>query len=538
MNSAKYLFVDGWGDFSIITDNNREDSLNPILLMHASLLKKNHYRVSFIDATNKYFNKEYLCNQLNIENIEAIFFAVNIDNINSILRFIKANKFVKNTQIYLISINEDLSFFIKNKSIINIVFDEELDLYSNLKKFIDKCNIILSDGGLDDLQIDYDLQDNILEKNVLINVGAGCLYIDIIDPVHFSKISYRKIDIIMNEIESLLNRGVRYFHIMNHSFIYDTSFVEEFCSKLITQKEYYDFSWSCTVIPEFIINKLDLLPLMVKANLKKIELSCESGDEFILKELGLSHTQNDVEMIINSAIISKVPIIATHFVIGFPNETASSLRETNDFIRRILYLTNSLCDIYLHPYFPEKKFQKEIFDKIIGKKSDFVCDTIDLDINDLKLFFKDLNKEINAQRKQDIEKVPLQIQYEHFIIASKYGIKSQVYKDLIEKTYKISYFTNKALHNHAYFSWEVEDSLDSYIPYFLSTSFMPEESLKEDFSNISSVLLNYIKKGLNVKEIMAKITEETNNTITKDYVLSLFREWESNYNMMYVKYLC
>lgn len=35
----KYLFIDGWCDYSIITDSYRENQINPIFISYATILQ-------------------------------------------------------------------------------------------------------------------------------------------------------------------------------------------------------------------------------------------------------------------------------------------------------------------------------------------------------------------------------------------------------------------------------------------------------------------------------------------------------------------
>jgi hypothetical protein len=335
----KYLFIDGWGDYSIFTENNRICLMNPIFLQYATLLQSKNKTVFFWDARDKKFSKEKLLNFINKEKIETIIFYTNIDNINSIshlsLRIISHT----NVNILFFSINEDLSKLINRDepNIKSFVYNEKNTPYFNLKIFLELCELDIQSNIIENIPANYSFYEIIKEKTATINIGTGCAGKCNFCCIAKTNLFFRSIDIIMGEIESLLKRGINYFHIMNHSFSCDRNFMEEFCNRLIEKTNSYDFVWSCFIIPNFFVDNLDLLPLMVKAKLKKIEMGCESGSNEILKSLSINHTLSDVEKIIAEAIKVELPAITVHFVVGSPKETQGSLEETKEFIHRLLF---------------------------------------------------------------------------------------------------------------------------------------------------------------------------------------------------------
>lgn len=59
--------------------------------------------------------------------------------------------------------------------------------------------------------------------------------------------------------------------------------------------------------------------------------------------------------------------------------------------------------------------------------------------------------------------------------------------------------------------------------------------MSTDFSNYKIILYNYIVQGMTVKELIDKISEETNNVISVNIVMQALNEWENEFNLFYIK---
>jgi WD40 repeat protein len=135
----KYLFVDGWGDYSVITEYNRISPINPIFLQFATFLGAKSKIVFFWDARDRKFSKEKLYDFIHEEKIETIIFHVDTDNINSILHMDLGVKIPWNINILLFSINENFSQLLERKKLTNFVFNEKRNFHLNLNSFLKQC---------------------------------------------------------------------------------------------------------------------------------------------------------------------------------------------------------------------------------------------------------------------------------------------------------------------------------------------------------------------------------------------------------------
>jgi anaerobic magnesium-protoporphyrin IX monomethyl ester cyclase len=124
--------------------------------------------------------------------------------------------------------------------------------------------------------------------------------------------------------------GVKEILIEDDTFVVSKKRVQEFCERLIAER--IDLTWSClgradTVTP-------DLLKLMRRAGCWHISYGIESGDREILAAM---HKNLDVEEIERALRWSREAGLKTKgfFIVGFPNESESSLAATRKLANRL-----------------------------------------------------------------------------------------------------------------------------------------------------------------------------------------------------------
>lgn len=527
----KYLLVDGWGDYSLISGDNRINNLNPYFLQLASLLKQSGNDTFYWDARDIGFSKKKIDDFINEYNIEYLIFYANIDNVNSIIR--------KELEIdsMIFSINEDLSSIVGFKKHKYFNFDEKNTLEKNFISLFAFLDIEFDSELIRSTPIDYSLCEIQRDKTVQINIGSGCAQNCNFCSISNSLESLRDITLIMHEIDSLLKQGVKYFHIINHSFAANRNYIIELCHYLIGKSLEYKFAWSCYITPSQFIDKLDLLELMAKSNLKKVEIGVESGSKEILKSLNLDYSINDIEKIVSEIVSSKIPIVGVHFLIGSPNESISTLEETKECISRILFLTGGFSDIYLNCFFNENQQYSSIVDTILRKKSGFVNKTKYLSRDFLNTYLIKLKRDIDILRKDMISKSSLESKFYQYEAYDKYKIVSQAYRNYIQKTWYETMFRRKSVYKHIYFMWEIEACIGDYVPRLSYIHYIPNETIKKDMSNIFIVLFNHIRQGYTVNELAEIIAKETNGKFDKNALLCTLKEMENNYPLYYTKLL-
>jgi len=157
------------------------------------------------------------------------------------------------------------------------------------------------------------------------------------------KVRLRSVANIIAEIEWMINRFPQMTNIWIHddTFFIDNKRVVELCDEIIKRKIKIGFTCSGRMKPlsQKMVNKLE------QANIKKVLLGLESGDEGILKSCHKAITQQDV---INAiTLFSKSEISVTVFlIVGLPGETLKTILETAKFVKKLqkikyLYLSEA-----------------------------------------------------------------------------------------------------------------------------------------------------------------------------------------------------
>jgi len=140
------------------------------------------------------------------------------------------------------------------------------------------------------------------------------------------KIRRRSIESVLGEIVSLKNDfGIKEFHIIDDNFTMDTEYAKEFLRRLKS----LDLKMSWAVPNGVRMDTLDeeLLGLMKETGLYLVSLGIESGSDKVLssmkKGITVSRIREHVQMIKDAGVD-----MAGFFILGFPGETAETIRET------------------------------------------------------------------------------------------------------------------------------------------------------------------------------------------------------------------
>ena len=128
---------------------------------------------------------------------------------------------------------------------------------------------------------------------------------------------------VLNEISYLRRMGVKHVHFDDDSFGIHSEWLRNLCALLINSD--LSVTWSC----EMHVNSIagDLLDLMKRAGCNMIQLGIESGNDDILHKLRKGCT---VQQALSAChmITSRRIRLETFFMIGFPWETAQTIKDT------------------------------------------------------------------------------------------------------------------------------------------------------------------------------------------------------------------
>lgn len=164
------------------------------------------------------------------------------------------------------------------------------------------------------------------------------------------KVRFRSVRNIIEEIHEIRRIGVNYIHFDDDTWGIKKSFIKDLCDAI--RKHCPKLHWSCEVHVKFIDE--ETIVLMKSAGCRSIQIGVESGNNKMLKIL---NKQTKIEDIFAAAkLIKKHGIyLQTYFIVGFPQETESSLEETISTMTSIP--TDWLIYSIFTPYFGTELFE-------------------------------------------------------------------------------------------------------------------------------------------------------------------------------------
>lgn len=158
---------------------------------------------------------------------------------------------------------------------------------------------------------------------------AGCRFC--IKHVSYgASVRYRDPEAVVDEIETLVNLGVRKIHMYADLFTVNREHVVGICEGILERK--LPVKWTCNSRVDFV--DLELLQLMQRAGCWMISWGIESGDETMLKRMRKGITPAKVERALGWAKEAGI-MNWGYFIIGLPGETEASIRKTIDFSKRL-----------------------------------------------------------------------------------------------------------------------------------------------------------------------------------------------------------
>lgn len=133
--------------------------------------------------------------------------------------------------------------------------------------------------------------------------------------------------------------GAREAYFVDSQFNYPSAHAGEICEKLVAQREQCAVRWSCMVNPAHMSEELALL--MRAARCTMVDLSVESGSDFMLERLGKGYGISDVARTIGILQKCRLPF-GTWILFGGPGESRETIRESLAFcaaadIRDVLF---------------------------------------------------------------------------------------------------------------------------------------------------------------------------------------------------------
>ncbi len=138
-----------------------------------------------------------------------------------------------------------------------------------------------------------------------------------------NKVRYRSVPHVIAELKLLLSNGINYIHFDDDIFAFAEDYFLVLCNEMI--KLTPGLIWECEMHVKQITSAK--VALMKRAGCRIIQIGVESGSNAVLTKINKNIT---IEQAIQAAeIIHNAGIeVHTFFIIGFPDETVATLKET------------------------------------------------------------------------------------------------------------------------------------------------------------------------------------------------------------------
>ncbi|MBN2392351.1 MAG: radical SAM protein [Anaerolineae bacterium] len=158
---------------------------------------------------------------------------------------------------------------------------------------------------------------------------AGCRFC--IKHVSYgASVRFRSPENVVEEIEMLVNLGVRKIHMYTDLFTVNRDHVMGICEGILDRK--LPVRWTCNSRVDFV--DLELLQQMRRAGCWMISWGIESGEPEMLKRMNKGITLEKVGKALGWAKEAGI-MNWGYFIIGLPGETEASIRKSIDFSKRL-----------------------------------------------------------------------------------------------------------------------------------------------------------------------------------------------------------
>ena len=179
-------------------------------------------------------------------------------------------------------------------------------------------------------------QDDIKNKIIYVESSRGCPYkcefcLSSID----KKVRYFDIDLFINELEKLWNRGVRNFKFIDRTFNLNIKVAIELIDYFLQKQQIDDFRLHFEVIPDNFPNKLKQKLTLFKKNILQLEIGIQSLNPKVLKNINRSMDLEKVKQ--NLYFLDNYTNAHLHvdLIIGLPGESVESFKNNLNQLKKL-----------------------------------------------------------------------------------------------------------------------------------------------------------------------------------------------------------
>ncbi|MZP30589.1 radical SAM protein [Heliobacterium undosum] len=187
---------------------------------------------------------------------------------------------------------------------------------------------------------DFRLEQDHDTWNVIpIMTGRGCPYrcAFCYEGYNSQLVRFRSVQNVLDEIAAHLerHRQCRYISFIDDTFTLQPERVEAFCRGLAEMRKQRDFVWFCEGHVQTLHKWPHVMKQMADAGLVKLFIGIESGSDKVLGCYRKQTNRRMIEEVVREAVKVGIPQITGNIIVGGPLESAETLEEDFDLIRRL-----------------------------------------------------------------------------------------------------------------------------------------------------------------------------------------------------------
>jgi anaerobic magnesium-protoporphyrin IX monomethyl ester cyclase len=253
--------------------------------------------------------------------------------------------------------------------------------------------------------------------------------------LHSVERSVKEFDYLVKEFDGA------YITIVDDAFVTNVNRLRQFCRRLIAEYE-GKVKWFCESRVDILSKNPDLLPLMIKAGLIRLQVGGESGNQHILDLYQKGTTIEQMLKVVKTAKESGLLSLYANFIIGGAFETRKTYEKTRDFALGLLDLAPGCMEVgssHYTPYPGTRMFENpedfgiEVIDKEVvtgtGDEHAF-CRTKELSRFDLLELKFEFNRAVVEKMKDLSNQLPVEIVKKHFQAFHQWKLSTEWYEML------------------------------------------------------------------------------------------------------------
>ncbi|GHS94356.1 hypothetical protein AGMMS50276_06820 [Synergistales bacterium] len=146
-------------------------------------------------------------------------------------------------------------------------------------------------------------------------------------------VRYRSVENVMEEVRQVLDSrpDIRFFLFTDDTFTLDMERLRRFCKELSEYRKERDFGWFAEAHPALIVNRPDILPVMIDAGLYILQIGIESGSPEVLNAYNKRTTPEMIMKTVKMCADAGLTQMVGNIIVGGAFESEETINMSKQF---------------------------------------------------------------------------------------------------------------------------------------------------------------------------------------------------------------